>query len=416
MFSKKFRPIILAGGSGKRLWPLSTKEKPKQFLELFGDLSPFDLTIQRINNTNLFSKPIIVTSERYLPLVEDSLAKTGVEVEKIILEPESKNTFTALVLPVLTLIQKSKPKNERYITMPSDHYIPFNKSFYENCCVIRDQFQKNALTLMGVSPDKASTEYGYISYESSYNSLKKVDSFIEKPHLEKAKLLLKQPNTLWNSGIFCFEGNWLNSQIRKKNPKTYSKLINIASKLDIDKTYLYPDPELFSNLEDISFDKGFVELNDKNYVAILDAGWTDLGSWQTLSELQKMPEHGLNFYSEGSSSRTQKPWGYFEVLLESENSKVKILSINPQEKLSMQMHQHRSETWYITQGIATVTKSDEVVELYPGESIIIQKKEKHRIENLHTEILEIIEIQTGSYFGEDDIVRFEDIYGRKDFH
>ena len=412
----KFRPIILAGGSGKRLWPLSTKEKPKQFLELFGDLSLFDLTLQRINNRNLFSEPIIVTSKSYLPLVEQSLARTGIEVEKIYLEPESKNTYAALALPVLASLEQNKSKSERYITMPSDHYIPFNKSFYESCSVIKDQFREDALTLMGILPDKASTEYGYISYKTSYDGLKQVDSFIEKPNLERAKLLLKQPNTLWNAGIFCFEGSWLKNEIKINNPKVYSRLNEIVSKENLNETYFYPDPEEFSKLEDLSFDKGFVELNKNNYVATLDAGWTDLGSWHTLSNLQKKPEHGLTLYSEGLYPRTEKPWGFFEVLLESETSKVKILSINPEQKLSMQMHEHRSETWYVTQGVATITKSDEVVELYPGESIIIQKKEKHRIENLHDEVLEIIEIQTGSYFGEDDIIRFDDMYGRKDFH
>ena len=167
------------------------------------------MTLQRINNRNLFAEPIIVTSKNYLPLVEESLARTGIEVEKIYLEPESKNTYAALALPVLASLRQNGSSNERYITMPSDHYIPFNKSFYESCSIIKDQFKEDALTLMGISPDKASTEYGYISYKSSYDGLKKVDSFIEKPNLERAKLLLKQPNTLWNSGIFCFEGNWL---------------------------------------------------------------------------------------------------------------------------------------------------------------------------------------------------------------
>ena len=132
---KKFRPILLAGGSGKRLWPLSTKEKPKQFIELFGDLSLFDLTLQRINNKKLFLEPLIVTSKNYLPLVENSLAKTGVEVEKIYLEPESKNTLAALALPVLSDLERNK--KELYMAMPSDHYIPFNKSFYETCAVIK---------------------------------------------------------------------------------------------------------------------------------------------------------------------------------------------------------------------------------------------------------------------------------------
>ena len=172
MSSIKFRPIILAGGSGERLWPLSTKEKPKQFLELFGDLSLFDLTLQRINNRNLFSEPIIVTSKSYLSLVEESLARTGIDVEKIYLEPQSKNTFAAIALPVLVSIEQNRSKNERFMSMPSDHYIPFNKSFYESCSVIREQFRGNALILMGISPDKASTEYGYISYKSSYSVIR----------------------------------------------------------------------------------------------------------------------------------------------------------------------------------------------------------------------------------------------------
>ena len=135
-----------------------------------------------------------------------------------------------------------------------------------------------------------------------------------------------------------------------------------------------------------------------------------------LYNLQKNPEHGLTLYAEGNYPRTEKPWGFFEVLLETEFSKVKMLSINSNQMLSMQMHEHRSETWYITQGVATVTVENEILELRPGESIVIDKKEKHRVQNFGDETLEIIEIQTGTYFGEDDIVRFEDKYGRKDFH
>ena len=186
--------------------------------------------------------------------------------------------------------------------MPSDHYIPFNKSFYESCSVIRDQFRKDALTLMGILPDKASTEYGYISYKSSYDGLKQVDSFIEKPNLERAKLLLKQPNTLWNAGIFCFEGSWLKKEIKINNPKVYSRLNEIVSKENLNETYFYPDPKEFSKLDDLSFDKGFVERNKNNFVVTLDAGWTDLGSWHTLSNLQKMPEHGLTQSEEVGSN------------------------------------------------------------------------------------------------------------------
>ena len=414
MSSYKFRPIILAGGSGKRLWPLSTKKRPKQFISLFGDLSLFDLTLQRINNRDLFKKPIIVTSEEYLSLVEESLFKTGLDVERVILEPESKNTFSALALPVLDLMKHKA--EERYMVLPSDHYIPFNKSFYKTCTNIKNLFKKEALTLLGVLPDNPSTEYGYISIKPSSDELKRVKSFIEKPKLDKAKQLVKQPNTFWNSGIFCFEGKWLGESIKTHKPEMYSLLLDLLPCPEDDQIYFYPDKDKFSKLTDISFDKAIVESNRHNYVATLDAGWTDLGSWHSLSKLQKQPEHGLTLYTDGNYPRTEKPWGYFEILFETEFSKVKILSVDPGQMLSMQMHEHRSETWYVTQGIATVTKEDQKLELFPGENIVIEQRERHRVQNFGNEVLEIIEIQTGTYFGEDDIVRFEDMYGRKDFH
>ncbi len=414
MYSKKFRPIILAGGSGKRLWPLSTNERPKQFISLFGDLSLFDLTLQRVNNRDLFEKPIVVTSGNYIEFVEDSLSKTGLEVETVFLEPESKNTFAALTLPVFTAIERKE--FERYMVMPSDHYIQFNKSFYEACSNVQNQFKRRALTLFGVKPNSPSTEYGYISMSPSNNNLKIINSFIEKPDLEKAKLMLKQPDTLWNAGIFCFEGDWLRKSIESRFPEMYSIMMDILSGENLNQLYFYPSKKKFSKLDDISFDKAFVESNEENYVANLDAGWTDLGSWHSLIKLQKNPEHGLTLRSEGDNLRTEKPWGYFEVLLETEFSKVKILSINPNQMLSMQMHRYRSETWYIIQGKATVTLGDQKTELSPGESISIDVNEKHRVQNYGDEVIEILEIQTGSYFGEDDIIRFEDIYGRKDFH
>ncbi len=414
MSSIKFRPIILAGGSGKRLWPLSTKKKPKQFISLFGDLTLLDLTLQRVNNRDIFEKPIIVTSEEYIEFVEESLSRTGLEVESIFLEPEPKNTFAALVLPVLAA--NKKKDYQRYIAMPSDHYIPYNKPFYEVCSNIQNQFKTDALTLLGIVPNNPSTEFGYISMLPSNNILKVVKSFEEKPVLKKAKLLIKQPDTLWNSGIFCFEGKWLSKSIKQNHSYAYQKIMDLLPEEQIEQVYIYPNREKFSSLESISFDKAFVESNENNYVAILDAGWTDLGSWHSLIKLQKNPEHGLTFYPEGDHIRTNKPWGYFEVLLETKNSKVKTLSINPNQMLSLQMHEHRSETWYVTQGKARVTLGDQIVDLFQGESIVIDVKEKHRVQNIGDEVLEIIEIQTGTYFGEDDIVRFEDIYGRKDFH
>ena len=216
--------------------------------------------------------------------------------------------------------------------------------------------------------------------------------------------------------MFFFDGKWLSDSIQIKNQEMYSLMYDLLPASELSQIYFYPDKNKFSKLTNISFDKAFVESNKQNLVATLEAGWTDLGSWHSLSNLQKEPEHGLTLYSEGDYSRTEKPWGYFEVLLESESSKVKILSVDPGQKLSLQMHEHRSETWYVTQGIATVTKGNTTFNLQPGESVEIDQKERHRVQNSGNEVLEIIEIQTGTYFGEDDIIRFEDIYGRKDFH
>ncbi len=414
MSSKKFRPIILAGGSGKRLWPLSTNRRPKQFLPLFGDFSLFDLTLQRVNNRDLFKKPIIVTSENYLSLIEESLSKTGVDVESVFLEPESKNTFSALALPVL--VSTKRNDEERYIVMPSDHYIPITKSFYETCSRVKNHFKRESLTLLGVLPDNASTEYGYISIKPSNEELKLVKSFIEKPELDEAKKLIKQPNTLWNAGIFCFEGKWLHKNIKKKDFEMFCLLKDLIPTSKFNDIYFYPDKKKFSKLNNISFDKAIVESNESNYVATLEAGWTDLGSWRSLSELQKKPEHGLTIYDEEDKPKIEKPWGYFQVLFETEFSKVKILSVEPNQMLSMQMHEYRAEIWHVIQGIATVTKGNTVLEICPGDSVVIDQKERHRLQNFGNEVLEIIEIQTGTYFGEDDIVRFEDIYGRKDFH
>ena len=245
----------------------------------------------------------------------------------------------------------------------------------------------------GVKPTNPSTEYGYISVDTSNNELKDVKSFIEKPGLEKAKLLIKQPDTLWNAGMFFFDGKWLGESIKIKNPEMYSIMQDLLPTSELDQTYFYFDKMKFAKLTDISFDKAFVESNEKNLVATLEAGWTDLGSWHALTNLQKKPEHGLTLYPEGDYSRTEKPWGYFEVLFETEFSKVKILSVDLGQMLSMQMHKYRAETWYVTQGVATVTKGDTTFDVYPGESVVIDKKEKHRVRNSGDEVLEIIEIQ-----------------------
>ena len=195
--SKKFRPIILAGGAGKRLWPLSTEYNPKQFIPIFKDLSLFDLTLQRANNS-LFKKPIVVTSERYLNQVSKAFERTGLKPSLIVLEPESKNTYSAITLA--TLLSNKELGKDRLIIMPSDHYISNNMNFYQVCKNALKE-DKEALLLLGIKPEYASSEYGYISFDQG--SSKKIE-FIEKPNAKKAKELFTSNKVYWNSGIFIF--------------------------------------------------------------------------------------------------------------------------------------------------------------------------------------------------------------------
>ncbi len=411
---KKLRPIVLAGGSGKRLWPLSTKEKPKQFISLFGDYSLFDLTLQRLNNTSLFKKPIIVTSKDYLPHIKDSYRRTGIEVEKVILEPESKNTFSAISLA--TMMALIKDKEENFLVAPSDHYLSNNQEFYNSTKKAASIVINDGLILFGVKPSSPSTEYGYIQTNEERDEVYQVSKFVEKPSASKAKSLIKKNNTFWNAGIFVFKGSWLIEACKDKHKMSLVEIQDVLPKKYPSELYFTPDTEKFSYLLEAPFDKAFVEKNNNNIMLKLDAGWSDLGSWVALSALQKDLKSQMTLFEANETIREEKPWGYFETLMETVSSKVKLLSISPGHKLSLQKHRYRSETWYVINGKAKVTKGNERYSMVAGDSVIIEANEQHRLENISETQLEIIEIQTGTYFGEDDIVRLKDSYGREDLH
>ena len=410
----KLRPIVLAGGVGKRLWPLSTEKNPKQFIPIFKEFSLFDLTLQRLNKASLFKQPIIVTSEKYLNKVNESLQRTGIEVEKIILEPEPKNTCPAITMPVILSLLKNS--QEDFFVCPSDHYVSKNKNFYESCLLARKNLNESGLMLMGIQPEHPSTEYGYILTEENQNSIKKVKRFIEKPDLKDAKNLIKKNNVYWNSGMFIFNGSWFLETLKSLEPLAYKNIFKAIESGKNKSKYFYPEKRSFSKISSISFDKAFAEKESNILMATLDAGWSDLGSWLSLSALQKLPSSAMTLYSEGLYERCEKPWGFYEILMETNLSKVKLISVFPNQKLSLQKHKYRAETWYVISGTAKVTKGNERFTMQAGDSVIIDKNQIHRLENIAEEPLEVIEIQTGSYFGEDDIVRLEDTYGRADIY
>jgi len=411
---KKLRPILLAGGVGKRLWPLSTEDRPKQFIPMFEEFSLFDLTLQRLNKDSLFKRPIIVTSERYLNHVNESLLRTGIDVESIILEPEAKNTFPAIT--VASILALKKNKSENFIVTPSDHYISLNKAFYNCCLLAMRNLDKSGLILMGVVPKYPSEDFGYISTATQDTEIKAVESFIEKPDIEKSKKLINNPNVYWNAGIFIFNGSWYINNLNRINNKALEEITEVVKEGTKKSNLFYPNIDLFSNLNKLSFDKEFVEKNVSSYMVNLNAGWSDLGSWSSLSTLQRDTNSSMTLYSEGSYDRQEKPWGFFETLLETDTSKVKLLYVLPGEKLSLQKHKLRSETWYVIQGTAKVTKDNNKFTMQIGDSVIIEKNQLHRLENSEDTPLQIIEVQTGSYFGEDDIIRLKDSYGRADLH
>jgi len=400
---KKLRPIILAGGVGKRLWPFSTESNPKQFIQVFRDLSLFDLTLQRINNS-LFKKPIVVTSKRYLTYVKNAFERTGLEPYLTVLEPENKNTHAAVLLGVLL---SSKGKKENFIVMPSDHYLSNNKRFIESCK--RSLKEKGeSLKLFGIKPEYPSPEYGYISFDKSNSKIK----FIEKPTTRKARALIKEGNVYWNSGIFIFEKNWFIDESMHSNKILFNKINSSIRKGRREKNLFYPQGEAFSSIKKVSFDYGFVEKCKNISMIKLDAGWSDLGSWVSV---MAQGSNETPFYEE-ETIKIERPWGFFQVLMETESSKVKLIRVMPRQKLSLQKHKHRSEKWFVVQGRAKVTKENEKFTLELGDSINIEKQEVHSLENQESSPLDIVEIQTGEYLGEDDIVRLEDIYGRVDLH
>lgn len=414
MEKSKLRPIILAGGSGKRLWPLSTKEKPKQFIPLFGEYSLFDLTLQRINKKSLFKNPIIVTSEKYIRFVEKSIERTGVEPDLIVLEPLSKNTFPAISLAVM--LNSLKNKNETFFVAPSDHYISKNNEFHETCNKAKDKVIDGSLILFGIRPEMPSPEYGYILSDTTEAVINEVIAFVEKPDKNLAKKILKKPSVFWNAGMFLFNQKWFLNACKENNLEGLNEISNLIPNTYPKDLYFKPNKEKFKLISDIAFDKALVEDSNKTLVTQLDAGWSDLGSWTSLRALQKDPQSRMTLFTGTYDFRVKKPWGFYETIMETGTSKVKLLSVLPGHKLSLQKHKHRSETWHVIRGEAKVTKGNERFSMLTGDSVIINKNEVHRLENSSNESLEIVEIQTGTYFGEDDIVRIEDSYGRVGLH
>ena len=465
-------PVILSGGSGTRLWPLSRKEYPKQYLPLAGDNTMLQETILRLSGLDNLVDPIIVCNADHRFLVAEQCQQIDIESPTILLEPVGRNTAPAIAAAVLQSLKETD--DSVLLVLSADHVIQDVDAFHKAINIASQQAQDSKLVTFGIVPTDANIGYGYIkSSKDNTDDAYKVEEFVEKPDLKTAQSYLQQGNYLWNSGMFMFKANVLVNELSVHSPNIVASVKDAINNAKQDLDFIRLDKQAFESSPSDSIDYALMEKSDNVVVVPLDAGWNDIGSWASLHDIGIKDTNGnvikgdvitqdtTNTYinanhhmvatigvdnliivdtpdatfvatqdkaqavksiveslqakgrDEGSVHRkVYRPWGWYDSIESGLYFQVKRLHVNPGAKLSLQMHHKRSEHWVVVSGIATAINGKETLILKEGESTFIPIGTTHALENHTDEILEIIEVQSGAYLGEDDIVRFEDIYGR----
>ena len=471
----KIIPVILAGGSGKRLWPLSRRLHPKQFYSLVQEKSLLQETVLRLPTIKNLTSPIVICNKEHRFFVAEQLQEIGVEESTILVEPIGRNTAPAIAAASFFALNKFREEEIVLLVLPSDHVINDKEEFQKAINLAVKQAEKRKLVTFGVVPTKAHSGYGYImakSYNANENIFE-VERFIEKPNQEKAKEFIKNDNFLWNSGMFVFKADLLIEEllIYDKRIAINAEQSVLGAKIETDFVSL--EENYFSSCPNKSIDVALMEKTNNSFVVKLNAGWNDVGSWSEIYEISNKDKHGnvikgdvitsdtVNsyIYAENhliatlgiedlividtsdacliaSKNRAQdinkvvekleklrrpeeslhrkvcRPWGSFDSLITGKNFQVKRITVKPKACLSLQSHRYRAEHWVVVKGSGRVSRNEENFILNENESTFIPIGAKHRLENIGTEPLEIIEVQIGSYLGEDDIERYEDLYGR----
>jgi mannose-1-phosphate guanylyltransferase/mannose-6-phosphate isomerase len=459
-------PVILCGGSGTRLWPLSRKSFPKQFVPLIDNKSLLQLTLDRVS---LLSKDIIcVTSDEHRFLVADAMQSAKVK-GSVLLEPVARNTAAAMALAAL-----AKKPEDLLLYCPSDHHIPDHAAFAQVVKKGVVAAEGGAIVTFGVSPTFPSTAYGYILLgdarpDGSFN----LDGFTEKPTLDNAETLILSGSVLWNAGIFLCSAQTLLSALEQHAPDILKACQQAMISATQDGIFNRPQPKAFEACRSESIDYAVMEHHSNVVVLPFASAWSDVGSWNAVAELTQADAQGNRIHGQGfalhsnntflhapyrpvvvlgaqnlfiidtpdallvaASSHAEqvkqvvarldshnisqsvkhrkvaRPWGAYDSIDVGDRHQVKRITVRPGAKLSLQMHHHRAEHWIVVKGTAKVTRGEEEILLTENQSTYIPLGVKHRLENTGFIDLELIEVQSGGYLGEDDIVRFEDTYGR----
>jgi mannose-1-phosphate guanylyltransferase / mannose-6-phosphate isomerase len=469
----KIRPVIMAGGSGSRLWPLSREAAPKQLLPLVSDQSLLQQTLKRVS-APAFLPPIIVCNEQYRFLIAEQIRDAGIAGAQIVLEPVARNSCAAAA--VGALLSEASDPTALVLLLPSDHVIRDVAGFQASVQVAAGGAAADFLMTFGVAPTCAATEYGYVRLGAKIDRAQgcaAVATFVEKPDRVKAEQLLASGGHVWNSGMFMFRPQVFLSELKTYEPKILDAARGAVEKARKDLDFLRLDTDAFAQSPNISIDYAVMEKTARAATCALSSDWSDLGSWSAIwdalphddadnavqGDVLLQDTRGSLVRSNGrltavlgledvvvvttddavlvaskeraqdvrkvvdelnarkrketrENTVTHRPWGKYENIDHGDRFQVKLITINAGASISLQLHHHRSEHWVVVSGTGRVTRGDEVFQLYENQSTFIPVGVKHRLENPGHIPLQIIEVQSGGYLGEDDIVRFDDRYGR----
>ena len=464
-------PVLLCGGVGSRLWPVSREAFPKQYLALASELSMLQETVAR-TEALASHEPIVLCNEEHRFMVAEQLRQCGVKPAAIVLEPAGRNTAPALALAAFSAA--AEDPETLLLVLPADHIVKDVPVFTQAVKYGMEAASEGALTTFGVVPDAPETGYGYLRRgEATGGELFALDAFVEKPDAERAQEYVESGDYFWNSGMFLLRADRYLEELETHAPDIYRACRDAMAEVTRDLDFLRPGREAFLASPADSIDYAVMEHTQRGAIVPLSCGWSDVGAWSSLWQVSDTDENGNvmqgdvlaedcrdsylrsesrllaatgvsnlivvetsdavlvaerdqvqnvkslveRLKAEGRTEaflhrRVYRPWGSYESLIEGDRFQVKRITVNPGHRLSLQMHHHRAEHWIVVHGTAEVTCDDRVFLLREDESTYIPLGHRHRLANPGRIPLELIEVQSGSYLGEDDIQRFEDAYGR----